>query len=277
MKEHRICLYSRYCKHPSAKEIQTNQPRLMWNLQPPWDTAKISCFSPSPDSIHMLTVELCKALSPKKESFFLCPVFVLHKIRGFAAMKGTKPKPKGAGWAQEAEQELAGSDALARREAATLRGRGGAASGPERCTHSRTSMAGSREGGLPGIGWTHLGTQEGVCRKHSRSKLGGQRLGRGWPSQLGQGAGFQCGNHATCGCHTLCQWEGPASPSQVDERHLLVWWQLGWGLDSRCWLSAALKGSVSTDESLDWDQTHPSMGQWAAVVGSSPEGLALSC
>lgn len=177
MKAHRRCLYSKYCKYLSVKEPQTSQPRLMWNLQSPWDIANISCgFSPSPDSIHMLTTDVCKAFSPKKESFFSCPVFVLHKIWGLAALKKTKPKPNQEGSAEAAERQLVGSDAHACKSAAAVH------VGPQRglpatksqqpqkaCTDRKIRM---NEGGREGGRTSRSQSKRGVCRNHSKPNLG---------------------------------------------------------------------------------------------------------
>lgn len=79
-------------------------------------------LSPSPDSIHMLTTNICEAFSqkktPKPKNFFSCPVFILHKIWGLAALKETKPKAKQERSAQAAVQQLAGSVAHACKSAA---------------------------------------------------------------------------------------------------------------------------------------------------------------
>lgn len=225
MKAHRICLYSRYSKHRSARELQTNQPGLMWNLQPPWDTAKISCFPPSPDSIHMLTLEACKALLPKKESFFSCPVFVLHKIWGLAALKGAQSEAKHAGSVQAAEQQLLGSRALTFKSAAlswTWQGcQQHRASSTESLTDRKIRMS-WEQGRRNSRGWVSLtwSTTEGL-QEAQRVQVD-QWPGRGWPALHGQGAWLQFANRATCGLHSFCHWARPVSPSQVDEKHLLV-------------------------------------------------------
>lgn len=120
IKAHRICLYVKY---PSVKEPQTGQSRLMWNLHSPWDIASIGCFFLPLQITFTCWLQTFVRLSlQKRESFFSCPVFVLHKIWGLAALKETKPKPNQEGSVQAAERQLVGSDAHTCKSAAAVSG-----------------------------------------------------------------------------------------------------------------------------------------------------------
>lgn len=263
MKAHRRCLYSKYCKYPSVKEPQTSQPRLMWNLQSPWDIANISCvFFPSPDSIHMLTTDVCKAFSPKKESFFSCPVFVLHKIWGLAALKKNKT--------QTQPRRVSGGDRAAAcwqqrtcMQISSGRPRGtsaGAASNkepaaPESLYRQKEKDERGREGGLPGV--RARGGFVGTIADPTRA-IASQGEERNSASV--EDAWFKSAtNHATCGLNAFCLWTRPVSPIRVAGRHLSIWRQHGWGLDWKCWLSATSISFVYTNESMVWEQRpiHP--------------------
>lgn len=68
----------------------------------------------------MQTTDIREAFLPKKEPFFSCPVFVLHKIWGLAALKGTKSKPNWEGSVQAAKRQFFGSDAQGCKSAAAV-------------------------------------------------------------------------------------------------------------------------------------------------------------
>lgn len=169
-------------------------------------------------------------LAKKKESFFSCPVFVLHKIWGLAALKETKPKPNQEGSAQAAERQLVGSDAHACKSAAAAR------VGPQQGLPATKSQQ-------PQKAWTDTKIRMNKLEKEDFQESGGptSERGRGFVGTIAdptwvimsqeeecntasvQDAWFKSAtNHVTCPLAKGIMATRPLSPIQVAKRHLLI-------------------------------------------------------
>lgn len=155
----------------------------------------------------------CRALRgslAKKRAIFSCPVFVLHKIWGLAALKGTQPKPKRSGSVHAAHSSSSSLAAMRSHAEQQQRGHSGAAAAS---THCKIRM-----------GWVQGRTSRDPPQNTTSGLQEAQQVQAGWSEagEDGQHGVARVPGSSVEIVAVLCQWARPVSPSQEDERHLLV-------------------------------------------------------